>query len=187
MSNFISNTVTDLMLSRRSVRDFTDESVTADELHTILECGIWAPSGRNSQSTLLVPCSDTALLEELNGAARELMSGGSYPIPPDTRFAYGAPAFVFVYAEDGDAWADLNAGLVLENMTLAAESLRLATVMIGMVKSVLLSADANEWKNRLGVPESYSFACGLAIGHAAKAPTRIPERREGLIIYKQPI
>ena len=43
------NQVVDCIMSRRSIRAYKPEQIKDEELQTILECGINAPSARNSQ------------------------------------------------------------------------------------------------------------------------------------------
>ena len=49
MIDFDSHPVLAALKSRRSIRNFTPEPVSRDEVLTILEAGRWAPSGRNNQ------------------------------------------------------------------------------------------------------------------------------------------
>ena len=49
MENMESNILIDLIKSRKSVRNFVYKKIDNDTIGTILECGRWAPSGRNSQ------------------------------------------------------------------------------------------------------------------------------------------
>jgi len=49
MENMESNNLIDLIKSRKSVRNFVYKKIDNDTIGTILECGRWAPSGRNSQ------------------------------------------------------------------------------------------------------------------------------------------
>ena len=60
--NIIRNSTVDCILSRRSVRAYKDEPLTAAQLEPVLYAGLWAPSGRNSPpektgSTLSTPIS----------------------------------------------------------------------------------------------------------------------------------
>ncbi|MDQ1253664.1 MAG: hypothetical protein QG646_2851, partial [Euryarchaeota archaeon] len=41
--------VIDTILTRRSVREFTDRQISKEEINTILNAGRWAPSGLNNQ------------------------------------------------------------------------------------------------------------------------------------------
>jgi len=45
----ISNNLINLIKSRKSVRNFVYKKINNDTIGAILECGRWAPSGRNSQ------------------------------------------------------------------------------------------------------------------------------------------
>ena len=47
--------VTDLMMSRRSIRAYKDSVISRDTLNEILKCGIHAPNGQNLQPTSLSP------------------------------------------------------------------------------------------------------------------------------------
>ena len=44
------NTVIDTILKRRSIKAYTDEQVTDEELEQILNCGLYAPNGRSAQA-----------------------------------------------------------------------------------------------------------------------------------------
>lgn len=46
--------VTDLMMSRRSIRAYKDSTVSRETLDEILKCGINAPNGKNLQSLSLI-------------------------------------------------------------------------------------------------------------------------------------
>ncbi|MCA1986382.1 MAG: nitroreductase family protein, partial [Desulfovibrio sp.] len=48
MIDFDTHPVLAALKARRSIRAFTAEPVTREEILTILEAGRWAPSGRNN-------------------------------------------------------------------------------------------------------------------------------------------
>ena len=53
------------ILFRRSVRAYTDEHVPAELLETILNCGIYAPSGGNHQEVRLTALTNPEHIETL--------------------------------------------------------------------------------------------------------------------------
>ena len=53
--------VRDAILTRRSVRNFTDYYVTDDEIDRLLEAARWAPSWSNTQSWEFIIIRDRAL------------------------------------------------------------------------------------------------------------------------------
>ncbi len=56
----------DLLLKRRSVRKFTDEDVTKDQLNQILRSGLLAPTSRNRKSCNFLVVSNKETLKELS-------------------------------------------------------------------------------------------------------------------------
>ena len=69
MAELIRNEVIDTIMERRSVRGYTKEPLTEDELYTLLQCGLWAPSGRNDQTTMFSVVQDDELMQRLHNEA----------------------------------------------------------------------------------------------------------------------
>ena len=171
------NPVVDAILQRRSIRSFSDQPLTQDEVETIMSCGIWAPSGMNAQTTLLIACRDQQLLADL--AQGFAAFNGSEEVAP---IGYQAPCFFFLFDRSGDKWTKVNAALAVENMTLAAHSLGLGSVIIGNIYSYLTSEEGRQWQKRLQVSDDYEFVCGLAVGHGLEPGTKKP-RQDAMMRY----
>lgn len=176
----IKNDVVNTIMERRSVRGYTDEPVTEDELYTIVQCGLWAPSGRNNQTTKFAVLRDKELMQRLQKEALESedrpskwLSGGFY---------YNAPCLIFLYDKHGDKWSGINASLAIENMHLAAHSLGLGSIILGIIKDFMLSEKGEEWKKILGIPADYDFVLALAVGHKTDNGKVFP-RDDGNIVY----
>ena len=60
------NEVIKNILSRQTIREYTNEQIPDELLDVILQCAIRAPSGRNSQPCHLRVVQDKALLDEMN-------------------------------------------------------------------------------------------------------------------------
>ena len=56
----------DLLLKRRSVRKFTDEEVTKDQMNQILQAGLLAPTSRNRKPCNFLVVSNKETLKELS-------------------------------------------------------------------------------------------------------------------------
>ena len=174
----IRNAAIDAMLSRRSVRRYTPEKVSEAELDTILQCGLWAPSARNAQTTMLVLIGRD-LLDELEREymstlvkAPKFMAGG---------FSYGAPHLIIAYDKDGTRWSGVNAALAVENMTIAASALGLGSVQLGIIREFMLSEAGRRWQKRFGVPDDYSFALSVAVGHQDGEAVTQPRNEANII------
>ena len=57
--------MTEIMRTRRSIREFTDRPVEKHLIDRIIDCARFAPSGCNSQSTEFVVVQDRAVLNEI--------------------------------------------------------------------------------------------------------------------------
>ena len=60
------NEVLENIKSRRSVRAYTEQQVSAEDLNLILEAATYAPSGMNFQTWHFTAIQDAAVLTELN-------------------------------------------------------------------------------------------------------------------------
>ena len=59
------------ILKRRSVRKFTDDVVTDEELRQIFEAVRWSPSWANTQTWEFIIVRDKALMKQVAGAYSE--------------------------------------------------------------------------------------------------------------------
>ena len=175
---FIHNAVTDAMLQRRSIRSYTEEKLTEDEIHTNLTCGLWAPSARNHQTTRFAVVQDAELLQQLSG---ELLEGVEKPSRWMENFYYHAPCVIFAYDLADDRWTAVNAAIAAENMHVAAHSLGLGSVLIGIIREFMQSERGEYWKKRLGIPSDYIFTLALAVGHPAEEGRPLPRKEENII------
>lgn len=173
----MSNQVLEVMKTRSSTRAYTDEALTESELDSVLEAGLQAPTGMNRQEIRFsVVRGDNPILTELDEEKRRLRGQEKQ----QHNFYYEAPVLIFLSAEDNFKWSKVDAGIAVQNMALAAESMRLGTLIIGCVYDAL-NGDKKEYFSRaLQIPEGYSFEIALAVGHKAddKAPHEYDSKRQ---------
>ena len=176
MAELIRNEVIDTIMERRSVRGYTNEPLTEDELYTLLQCGLWAPSGKNDQTTMFSVVQDDVLMQRLHN---EALADSPYRC-----FYYGAPCVIFLYDKAGNKWSNVNASLAIENMHLAAHSIGLKSIILGCIKDYMLSDKGDEWKKILGIPEDYDFVLALAVGHSEKEGKTLPRDEKNIVFVK---
>ncbi len=176
MAELIRNEVVNAILERRSVRGYTSEPLTEDELYTLLQCGLWAPSGRNEQTTMFSVVRNDELMQRLHNEAL----GDS----PYKCFYYGAPCVIFLFDKAGNKWSNINATHAIQNMHVAAHSLGLASIVLGCIKDFMLSDKGEEWKKILNIPEDYDFVLALAVGHPAKEGKALPRDEKNIVYVK---
>ena len=115
-----------------------------------------------------VVSGDNPVLEELDEEKRRLRGQEKQP----HNFYYEAPVLIFLSAEDGFKWSKVDAGIAVQNMVLAAESLGLGTLIIGCVYDALHGEKKEYFSRALQIPEGFSFEIAVAVGH--KAEDKIP-------------
>lgn len=193
----IHNETIDTILARRSIRAYTDEPLTQEELDTVLECAVWAPSGMNRQTTKYVAVQDKALMTLLSEDDKKFMQapppmpgmakGLDKPKPPmgmgERKLAYGAPCVILIFDTPEMGGKTINAPLGEQNICLAAASMGLGTCILGGMGAFNDEANTALWKERLGIPEEYQYISCVAIGHPAKEGTPTP-RKDGRKIIK---
>lgn len=158
----MSNQVLSIIKERSSARAYTTEELSQKELETILEAGLMAPTGMNRQEIhFTVVKGDNPILAELDEEKRRLRGQERQP----HNFYYEAPVLIFLSAEDEFKWNCVDAGIAVENMVLAAESLGLGTLIIGCVYDALHGERQEYFSEKLRIPEGYSFRIALAVGH----------------------
>lgn len=156
------NQVLSTIKQRSSARAYSTEQLTQSELDTILKAGLMAPTGMNRQEIhFTVIKGDNAVLAELDEEKRRLRGQEEQP----HNFYYEAPALIFLSAEDDFKWKSVDAGIAVENMVLAAESIGLGTLIIGCVYDALHGEKQGFFSEKLQIPEGYSFQIALAVGH----------------------
>lgn len=158
----MSNQVLETIKERSSARAYSAEKLTQTELDSILKAGLQAPTGMNRQEIhFSVVSGDNPILEELDDEKRRLRGQEKQP----NNFYYQAPTLIFLSAEDEFKWSRVDAGIAVQNMALAAESLGLGTLIIGCVYDALQGEKKEYFSHAFQIPEGYSFQIALAVGH----------------------
>lgn len=146
--------VLDAIHTRRSIRDFTTQTVEDSEVRAILEAGIWAPSGLNNQPWRFVVVRDAQV-------RARLAEQTSY-----CHIVLAAPVLIAVFLETSAMYDDLkdaqSAGAAIQNMLLATEAYGLGAVWLGQILK-----NHNAVRKILDLPESLQLMAVVAIGHPA--------------------
>lgn len=160
----MTNQVLQTIKQRSSTRAYTNEKLTKSEIDIILEAGLQAPTATNRQEIhFSVVNGDNPILSELDEENIRLRGMQKQP----HNFYYEAPVLIVLSAEDDFKWSKVDAGIAVQNMTLAAESLGLGTLIIGCVYDALHGERQEYFSKGLQIPEGYSFQIALAVGHKA--------------------
>jgi nitroreductase len=74
-------------------------------------------------------------------------------------------------AKNTSDWATLDAGIVTQNVALAAHSLGLGNVICGMARMGFEGPNGAEWAKRFQLPEGYNFGMSVCVGTANQGKT----------------
>ena len=147
--------------SRRSIRQYTDEDVSAEQVRVLLDAAMIAPSGGNAQPWHFIVVRDKELLQE---ASR---------IHPYVGMAAKAPLAVLVCANlDEEKFA----GLWVQDCSAATQNLLLAVNALGLgaVWTAVHTFEerVSACKKLFKLPEKIMPFSLLVIGHPKEAPAR---------------
>jgi len=196
---------------RRSIRDYSDESVSEEDLKMILEAARQAPSGENAQPWRFIVVRDETTRKRLGTIAR----GGSgrrftaeyVTKKMDERFSSmedeakkkaifekltsgsvsaflsQAPVNIVVCGKK-DVWdMPYDTSASMENMLLMATALGLGACWV--IAPCIDIRDEERLKEILGVPEEFKVVSIVALGHSTRQPKQRPRMALHELVFNE--
>ena len=168
------NPVLSNIMSRRSIRKYLDKPVEHEKLEIIVKCGINAPSGVNRQPWIVRVVEDQKLIADVTEVFKQ---ENPEQVARDKDFKNmfrNAPNLICV-CTPANGGGELDAGLLGENMMLAAQSMGLGTCCLGgPVRFLLSNEKCKFFLDRLDIPADYKLNYILAIGYPDEQPDAKP-------------
>ena len=168
------NPVLSNMMARRSIRKYLDKPVEHEKLEVIVKCGINAPSGMNRQPWIVRVVEDQKLIADVTEVYKQ---ENAEQVARDKDFKNmfrNAPNLICV-CTPANGGGELDAGLLGENMMLAAQSMGLGTCCLGgPVRFLLSNEKCKFFLDRLDIPADYKLNYILAIGYPDEQPDAKP-------------
>ena len=159
-----------LIASRRSHRAYADTPLTKEQTEAILQAALASPSAVNRQPWHFTVVRNQQLLDEINQAVWEQMMKRN-PEKRSPRFAdkdfhvfYHAPCVIFISGLPDFHYTPIDGGIAVENIALAAESMGLGSVILGMPRDAFLGDKADNFRKALHFPEGWDFVIAIAVG-----------------------
>ncbi len=159
----------DLIAGRRSHRKYLSDQLTEAQLSAIIDAALQAPSAMNLQPWHFTVVQDQDLLDRISSAVWEYVltkdpSDRSRRFDdPDFHVFYHAPTVVFLSASPSH-YAPIDCGIAVQNIVLAAESLDLGSVILGMPKDAFAGGRREEMEKLLRLPQGNVFMIAVALG-----------------------
>ena len=168
------NPVLSNIMARRSIRKYLDKPVEHEKLEVIVKCGINAPSGMNRQPWIVRVVEDQKLIADVTEVFKQ---ENPEQVARDKDFKNmfrNAPNLICV-CTPANGGGELDAGLLGENMMLAAQSMGLGTCCLGgPVRFLLSNEKCKFFLERLDIPADYKLNYILAIGYPDEQPEAKP-------------
>jgi FMN reductase (NADPH) len=175
------NQVINTIQQHRSIRRFEDQALSKETKEALLECAIRAPTTAMGEFYSIIEIKDPKLrqqLYEVCGKQAAVQQGSFFVFAVDLhrsqQWAQHLGVDCTLEGYTALVFGTIDMTLAAQNMVLAAESLDLGTVYIGMV-----GHRASEVGELLGLPSDVIPVLGLVVGHPAEDPAlrpRIPVR-----------
>lgn len=165
-----------VLMGRKSVRKFTAEAVSKQELETILKAAMAAPSARNQQPWAFVAVTDRKTMDRLADGL------------PYAKMLYQAQAAIVVCGVIEKAhdqmleYAVLDASAATENILLAIEALGLGGVWTALYPRPERMDHA---RKVLAIPENILPLCAIPIGHPAGKEKAMDKFKEDNIHWEK--
>ena len=170
----LNNPVTQAIMNRRSIRRYLDKPVEREKLEVIAECAINAPSGSNRQPWQVRIVENQELLAKINAV---FMKENAQQIRRDKNFKNmfrNAPNIIIVCTPT-QGGGELEAGMLGQNIMLAAHSIGLGTCCLGGVVRFVSSSPKTEFfRDELNIPVDYKINYIIAIGYPDEEPEAKP-------------
>ena len=165
----------ELMLSRRSIRQFKPDLISRDILEELVNSARLAPSGANLQPLEFVVVDDEGLRRKLFPCLRwaAYIAPEGNPKPGCEPTAY---VVILVNADVRKSGFERDVGAAVENMILTAWEERIGSCWIA-------SADTNRIQKMLKIPENYKVDSVLALGYPDEDPI-IEEMKDSIQYWK---
>ncbi len=164
----------EVLKNRRSIRKYKPEQISDAHLDAILEAGLYAASGMNTQNTVMVAVRDRETRDRLSRMNAEVMGSAADPF-------YGAPCVVVVLVEPERYTAVEDGSLVLGNLMNAAYEAGVGSCWIHRARQMFEGEEGKVLLRQWGLREDLIGVGNCILGYPDEDPLPKP-RREGRII-----
>ena len=166
------------ILTRRSIRAFKPDMLPRETIDAIIEAGLYAPSGMNTQNTVIVAITNKEIRDRLSKANAAVMGAERDPF-------YGAPVVLVVLAETSRRTYVHDGSLVMGNLMLAAHALGVGSCWIHRAQETFNQPEWKEFLASLGLEGDYEGIGNCILGYTDGEEPATPARREGRVFYAE--
>lgn len=176
-SNSEAEAVDNVIMSRRSIRNYKQIPVSRDTMQVILKAGINAPNGQNRQSWEIRVVDNPDTMSEIKAA----MSAANPDVPMAGDSFRNEPVMAFIAADTSYDFSLLDCGMLSENMVLSAWSMGVGSICLGSPvrflngsESIRSNPEIRKVMDKLGFSEGYQLVLCVGFGYPLESPDAKP-------------
>ena len=166
----------DMLVTRRSVRAYRDDPIDDEVLAHVIEAGVYAPTGLNRQSPIIVAVTNRELRDRLSRMNAQIMGIDSDPF-------YGAPVVLVVLADRSVPTYVYDGSLVMGNLMNAAHEQGLGSCWIHRAKEEFDSPEGRQILADLGIEGDYEGIGHCILGYPEGLEPDPKPRKENYVYY----
>ncbi len=163
------NEVLQNILTRRSVRDFSDQTISKEHLETLIKAGLSAPSGRGRQTWKFTGILNQAIITDLATTLGTLLGREGYDF-------YKPSALILVSNESDSPWGRDDNACALQTIFLAAHSMGIGSVWINQFLDQCDNSELRNILDNLGIPSNHTIYGVAALGYSMSEPKGMVEK-----------
>ena len=181
------NEVLKTIARRRSIRQYKDEQIKDTELKAILEAGLQAPSGHDSQPWHFTVIQKRELIDEISTGSKMAMRKSAVDWIAKLgevekyNIFYNAPTVVILAAKKDVISPLADVCAALQNMLIAAESLGIGSCWMGFAKFYFSTPQSFM---KIGIPAGYDVHYALTLGYKPEKLKINPRQRKYENFYR---
>lgn len=158
---------------RASVRDFLPRPIEREKIELLRQAAMCAPTSLNLQQQRFCFVTDPQILRAMTeGVIRVSRERGELDYlerlaQRDGKVFFGAPLVIVIAVNPQNNYIDVDAGIAVQSLALAAKALELDSVIMAAPDRIFTGPAAQDYLRLLQFPDGYRFAIALAVGYAA--------------------
>ena len=177
-----SESVENVIMARRSIRQYTKQTISRDTLDPIIKCGINAPNGQNRQAYEIRIVNNPQMLKNISDAVIKDNKDLSLKPGADNIF-FGATTVVFIGNDTSYDMSQIDCGLLGENIMLSAWEKGIGSCCMAFpIRLMKESETCAPLIQKLGFSAGYNLLYCITMGYPNENPDAKP-RKEDMIKY----
>lgn len=187
-------TLMDIIKARHSIRKYTNEQISREDLETILEAGNFAPNAGGGQRGMMVAIHNKELAvhvgkmnmanfdrKHLAGSFVSKEQPSTIDDPSIKNGFYDAPTVICIFAQNNFMFKTADAFCMAENMILQATELGIASCIISRGYETFDNEEGRKLMKEWEVPEGYTCQCFVILGYIDGEQPHSKPRKPGRI------